>query len=374
MTASPQGGPPLSKLRLTDAERQPDEQSSLTKGRVGVAAALVLLGAGVGAVLRGASSSPPIEAPIATPSPAVAAIAASPVASAGSVLAGGRVESAARRELAFGIAGVVAQVNVSRGAQVHAGDVLMELVSDSERAECAQMQAALDSARSRLQEFKEGARPEELDQARRDAEAAAARASDATEKLTQAQDLLRSGASTRAQALEAQRNAEAEAARARSAQAKLALLERGSRQTAVAAAEAEVGRARAALAQAQAKLAQRRLVAPADGTITDVRVRTGEATGLDLIAPVVLSDLTHLEVKVDVSEAKATSVKVGDLAVITVEALAATSFHGHVTEVGLEADRQKGTLEVTVGFDEGSDLRLVRPRMAARVAITASHH
>jgi hypothetical protein len=40
-----------------------------------------------------------------------------------------------------------------------------------------------------------------------------------------------------------------------------------------------------------------------------------------------------------------------------------------VASVGLEADRQKGTLEVTVAFDEGSPLEQVRPRMAARVAI-----
>ncbi len=339
---------------------------------VGLAVGLFVLGAVVAWLARGAlKPDAVVEAPKAaapsTPNPALAL-------PAGSVLAGGRVESSARRELAFGLAGVVAEVHVARGSIVHAGDVLVELQADAERADQAQMQAALESARARLEELREGARPEELEQARRDAEAATARAQDAREKLTQATTLLPSGASTRAQALEAQRTAEAEEAKAHSAQAKLALLEKGSRKTALASAEADVQRARAAFAQAQARLAQRRLVAPVDGTVVEVRVHTGEATGLDVTAPVVLADLSHLEVKVDVAEAKATQVRVGQRAEITVEALASSPFHGHVTEVGLEADRQKGTLEVTVAFDEGSELSQVRPRMAARVAIDLTSH
>jgi multidrug resistance efflux pump len=264
---------------------------------------------------------------------------------------------------------VVALVKVSRGSQVKAGEVLLELDADAERADVAQMQAAVDVARARLDELREGARPEEVDQARRDAEAAAARSADAAEKLAQAQSLLKTGATTRAQALEAQRTAEAEDARARAAQSKLALLERGTRKTALASAAAELARARAVLAQAQARLALRQLVAPVDGTVVEVRVKTGEAAGPEQPAPVVLSDLEHLEVKVDVPEARSTLVRVGDPAAITVEALGSVTFAGHVTEVGLEADRQKGTVEVTVAFDAGSDTALVRPRMAARATI-----
>ena len=103
-------------------------------------------------------------------------------------------------------------------------------------------------------------------------------------------------------------------------------------------------------------------------------MHSGEATGTDLPPPLVLADLAHLVAKVDVPEGKATQVRVGDSALITVEALSATTFHGRVTEVGLEADRQKGTVEVTVAFDDDDhDLSLVRPRMAARVAIDVRH-
>jgi multidrug efflux pump subunit AcrA (membrane-fusion protein) len=327
---------------------------------------LVALGAVVAWFARGALQP---AAPAAAVTPATAQAVAGPPAPASTVMAGGRVESSTRRELSFGMPGVLAAVHVERGSVVKAGDLLMELEADAERADVAQAQAAADAARARLDELKEGARPEELDQARRDAEAAVARAADAKEKSVQAETLVAAGATTKSQALEAQRAAEAEGARARSALSRVAMLERGTRQTSLTAATAELARARAQLAQAQARLGLKRLLAPFDGTVVEVRSHAGEASGIEVPPPIILADLAHLEVKVDVPEAKATLVRAGQPAAITVEALAATAFKGHVSSVGLEADRQKGTLEVTVAFDPGSPLEQVRPRMAARVAI-----
>jgi multidrug resistance efflux pump len=252
---------------------------------------------------------------------------------------------------------------------VKKGELLAELADDAERADVAQAQAGAAAAAARLAELREGARPEELDQARRDAEAALARAADAREKFAQAQALLQAGATSRTQALEAQRAAEAEEARARSADSRLKLVERGTRQTSLATATAELARARALRSQAEARLALKRLLAPFDATVLEVRTHAGEASGIEVPPPLVVADLVHLEVTVDVPEAKATLVRVGQPAAITVEALSGTAFTGHVASVGLEADRQKGTLEVTVAFDEGSPLEQVRPRMAARVAI-----
>ena len=369
MAAPPPEGPDLSRLRLADHERDASPRAPLPWKSILLGAGLVVLG-GLGAWFARGALQPAVDpAPPSTPTVQPLPVPTAP----GSVLAGGRVEASARRELSFAAPGVVSEVRVARGAQVKAGDVLIELAAEPERADVAQEQASLDAARARLDELREGARPEELDQARRDVEAALARAADATEKSVQAQGLLKSGATTRAQALEAQRTAEAEEARARAAQAKAALLERGTRKTSLTTAEAEVARARANLAQAQARLALRKLVAPVDGTVVEVRVHSGEATGSDLPPPVVLADLAHLVAKVDVPEGKATRVRVGDPAVITVEALSTATFHGRVTELGLEADRQKGTLEVTVAFDDHEDLSLVRPRMAARVAIDVKH-
>ncbi len=359
--------PDLSRLRLSPEDRHAPARPRGPWLLVVAGVGLLVLGAVGGWFARGPGQAPAELDPGKGPGPTE--VTPLTVASASSVMAGGRVESSERRELAFGTPGVVSAVHVEEGAQVSAGQLLLELDAQAEQADVAQAQAALDAARARLDELREGARPEELDQARRDTEAAVARATDAREKLAQARALLDAGGTTRSQALEAQRTAEAEEARERSSQARLAALERGTRKTSLASASAEVARARALLTQAEARLALKRLLAPADGTVVEVRVRTGEAVATDGPAPMALADLARLEVKVDVPEAKATLVRPGQRAVITVEALPATTFPGHVTRVDLEADRQKGTLEVTVVFDEGSALALVRPRMAARVAI-----
>lgn len=372
--------PNLSQLRISDADRAASPASPSRRGPAGV-----LLGVGVGVLLTwfgrdalvpqstSGGARPVGETALAVAGPAESSAGAPPAStalgSAGSIMAGGRVESASRRELVFAQAGVVSAIKVSRGQQVKAGQVLMELESSAERAAVREQEAALETARTRLAELAEGARPEELEQARRDVEAATALAADADEKAAQAARLAQAGSIAKSQSLESQRAAEAARARAQAAQARLALVGQGSRRTSVASAQSEVVRAQAALSKTLAKLQYTRLLAPVDGTVVDVRVETGEATAPDQRAPVVLSDLNRLQVKVDVPEAKATRVRVGDVASIIVEALPDTRFHGRVSEIGLEADRQKGSLEVTISFDAGSDLAAVRPRMAARATL-----
>ncbi len=387
MSAAP-SPPDLSRLRIATEERAPSPGRRM--GRVVAVVVGVALAAALGWVARGffvaspggvASSSSASSASSASSVPAAPAASAASrgVTSAaspapGTVLAGGRVESSGRRELAFAQAGVVGVVHVARGQAVKAGDVLIELDAAVERADAAEARAALAAARARLEELRDGARPEEREEAQRNVDAAVALAGDAADKAAQAAALAARGAVSRAAEQEAAHAAAAARARADSAKARLALLTRGARNTSLAAAQAEVARGEAALAQAAARLSAATLVAPADGTVVEVRVRPGEVTGAAAQTPpaLVLTDLRHLVVKVDVPEAKATRVRPGDPARVTVEALAAAPFAGHVRDVSVEADWQKGTLEVTVAFDDGADqetLARVRPRMAARVAI-----
>ena len=61
-------------------------------------------------------------------------------------------------------------------------------------------------------------------------------------------------------------------------------------------------------------------------------------------------------------------VRVGAPAEVTVEAISGRTFKAEVAQVALEADRQKGTVEVTVRLLE-TDER-IRPRMSARLSIT----
>lgn len=116
---------------------------------------------------------------------------------------------------------------------------------------------------------------------------------------------------------------------------------------------AQLQQARDNLKAAQDRLDQTRLVAPISGVVTQVNVIAGEyaAPGRVLI---VLSDVDQLQVKTtDLSERDVTKVKVGDPAVILIDALG-RQFNGTVFNISPLATVLGGDVvyEVTLGFDE----------------------
>lgn len=116
---------------------------------------------------------------------------------------------------------------------------------------------------------------------------------------------------------------------------------------------AQLQQARADLQAAQNRLKQTRLVAPISGVVARVDVIAGEyaAPGKVLI---VLSSVDQLQVKTtDLSERDVTKVKVGDPAVILVDALG-REFSGTVITISPLATILGGDVvyEVTLAFDE----------------------
>lgn len=80
-----------------------------------------------------------------------------------SVTADGVVESRAQASLTAEAAGVVRQVSVEIGDRVSAGQLLVSLSAEDERASLAQAQAGLESQQARLDEMVAGSRPAELE-------------------------------------------------------------------------------------------------------------------------------------------------------------------------------------------------------------------
>ncbi len=103
------------------------------------------------------------------------------------------------------------------------------------------------------------------------------------------------------------------------AQAELKLKEAKARPEDIALQKARVAQAEAALARAQARLEQMIIYAPTDGTITKVHYEEGEKVELGMPVISMIGE-SGLEIEVDVPEADITKVKVGDQAVITLDA------------------------------------------------------
>jgi len=122
-------------------------------------------------------------------------------------------------------------------------------------------------------------------------------------------------------------------AQADSAKAQLDLKKRGARPEDIAVAEKRVDQAKTAVEQAQAQLAKATLVAPMDGTITDISIREGELAqpGQPVIT---IADLSNLKIETtDLDEFGAAKVTPGQSATIRVNAFNDKTLTGKVSEV-----------------------------------------
>jgi HlyD family secretion protein len=299
------------------------------------------------------------------------------------------VIEAVQVDIAARITGRIVELPVRQGESVERGQLLVrldptELAAEVRRADAAvQMAAAqlrdlragarsqeieeaearLTRAEAQLRDLQAGARPQEIEQARAGVNNAAAtrvmterefaRVRDLfSRELVAAQDVDRArqafevaqanerAARERLALAEAgPRPHEVEAARAevRAARERVALLRAGPRPDAVAAAEAQLAEARAAAALARARLAETTIVAPVSGLVLRKNAERGETAtpGLPLLT---LMDPTDMWLRAYVSETDVGRVRVGQRAVIRVDAYPERGFDATVSEVGSRAE------------------------------------
>lgn len=99
-----------------------------------------------------------------------------------------------------------------------------------------------------------------------------------------------------------------------------------------------VAQAEAALRDAQSSLDKTTIVSPIDGQVTRLNVEQGETAiqgtlNKDAATLLTVSDMSNLETKVKVNETDVAHVKVGDSAVVQIDAFPDTTFRGKVTEI-----------------------------------------
>ncbi len=166
---------------------------------------------------------------------------------------------------------------------------------------------------------------QEVDRARNAYDVAAANEASARERLA----LLEAGA----------RKDEIDAARAelRAAQERVRLLRAGPRPDAVVAARGQVAEARAALALGQARLGEMRLRSPITGLVLRTNLEVGEMAnpGVSILT---LMDPQDMWLRAYVSETEVGRIRVGQQALITVDAFPGRTFAGAISEIASEAE------------------------------------
>jgi multidrug efflux pump subunit AcrA (membrane-fusion protein) len=119
------------------------------------------------------------------------------------------------------------------------------------------------------------------------------------------------------------------------------------------AAIAEVERTQAVVEQVRATLAQAVLTAPIDGTVVDIDIAPGETVTPGRVV-VILGDLANMRIEtIDLSEQDVPAVRVGQSAVVFIDALAA-EFDGEVVDIARLSETIGGDVvyKVTIALDE----------------------
>lgn len=195
--------------------------------------------------------------------------------------------------LGFRVAGKVREVLKEEGDEVGAGEIVARLDAEPFQNALDQAEAQVRANAARLSELRNGARPEDIEQARKNLAATEATYDNARLIFERQRQLVASGAVSRQDFDTARSTFEAARARLGSAKAALDLLLAGSRPEQIRQAEANLEAARAALAQARTQLADTVLTAPEAGVALTRVVEPGSivqagstALTVSLVSPV----------------------------------------------------------------------------------------
>ena len=131
----------------------------------------------------------------------------------------------------------------------------------------------------------------------------------------------------------------------------------------------EVAQAKVDAAESAVKMAM--IIAPFNGTVTQVDAKAGDEVNAGIVSFRV-DDLTHLLVKVEIPEVDVNRVKVGQRVELTFDAVLGSKYTGTVTEVEPVGTDSQGVVNFTVTIELNDGDGEVRPGMTAAVNIVVS--
>ena len=302
----------------------------------------------------------------------------------------GYIVAARRAALSADTPGRIVEMNVTEGSVVRKGDVVARLYSDEYEAALRRAEADLAVRETIVASARAQQVSAEADiQGMADATAAAKAEIDAVQaawtlaqsEVKRGEELVATGvvsqrdlderrsqldqAAAKHAAASAQYEAAASAEKSGAAQVDVA-------RKAVDQALAEVKSAAAARDQAQAALDKTFVRAPFDGVVVLKDAEVGEVVSPNSAggstargSVVTMVDFASLEAQAEVPEATVSSVELGGAARIYLDAFPEREYRGRVDRIWPTANRQKGTIEVRVAFEQPDEF--LKPEMGVRV-------
>lgn len=341
------------------------------------------------------------------------------------ITSSGRVGGVTETNAGAQTQGIVRTLYVDEGSVVVAGQQLALIKNDVAEAQITQARAAVNTARTQLEQVSRGALASDIDAAMEQVRqtqavveqqnAAIGQAEQnvlqtrsllaqveaerdlAKTELDRSSTLLKAGVVSRAeydqantthvvavkkvaaqnQAItlaqagvrSAQASMKSAQANVRTQQARLKTIQSGARPEDVSVARRRISEAENALRVAQQQAANASVVAPFGGTVTKINTQIGQTVGTTGVLTMVSS---QLEIHLDVDESNLSSLAVGQEAVISSGAFADSGFRGTVSQLGAAVDQARGTIEIKVIPNESPDW--LRPGQTVDVNIITAEN
>lgn len=226
----------------------------------------------------------------------------------------------------------IVDIAVREGQQVPAGARILTLEQARGQAQLAAAQAQAARARDALQELQHGARREDIDRARADVNAAQAQALDAAAYYARLQPLGLRRLVAAADVDRARAAADNAAAQVRAAQAMLTELQNGTRPEQIAQAQATVANAEALVHAQQVTTAKLDIVAPRAGRVDSLPYRLGDEAPVGApLAVMLVGEQPYA--RIYVPEPLRARIKVGQPVTVLVGADGARRYDGKVRMV-----------------------------------------
>ncbi len=279
----------------------------------------------------------------------------------------GNMVSANQASLAFTSAGRVKELPVAEGTKVQAGTLLGSLDTTVLEAQLAQSQAAYDQVNASFIRTQQGPSPDEIAVAKSNVDRAQAAVDQAQASYDRAGGARNptiglSGVST---------NLQTATLAYQIALAQFNLTVNHPTPTELEVAQAQLKQAKVALDLAKQNLANVRLLAPFEGTLISITPKVGESVTANT-AVMVLADLTKMQVLVNADETTLASIKVGQKATVTADALGTQVLTGTVKKIGLLATTTTTVVTVPVWIELAATNAFIYPGLSATVEIATT--
>ncbi len=341
-----------------------------------LAGVAIFLLAGAAALYQRWADAPQEFAVTRVPAPAAAgapsAATGAPSAAASVLDATGYIVAAHKIEVASKVIGKVAWIGVNKGDRVKEGQVIVRLEDEEYRASLNTAIGQLESLQARLEEAKNGSRPEEIQRAQADLDQAKADRKNAQITLDRTRKLAEEGVLARQALDDSVARMDGFENRVRSLERTLELAKLGPRKEVIAAIQGNIREAQGRVEFAQTQMNNTVIRAPVTGTILERNVEKGEfvTTGFSGASGpkgfvVSLADLNDIEVELDINQSDFAKLHFGQKAIVFTDAYPDRKYNGAISEISPEANRQKATVQVKVKILNPDDY--LRPEMNATV-------